>query len=363
MNLNRFHFIYWFLFSVVAVLLDFVTSSARNSSGLDSDFIIRELAVLFIEICTFYCVLFSLVKFDSKNFLTIAKSLFLFILSFGLTTYLNSIRGIIANHYGIIILKSWKELIVDSIEFYVQFGFYSIGYFYAIRFGKTQKELSQSEYNKMMTEKSSKLLSEENIQLQKNLLQSENNFLRAQINPHFLYNCLNFLYSKTFKQQPEVAEGIMMLSQIMRYSLTDFSSTNGLANLEDEIEHIENLIKINEFRFDNMLQIKFYLEGEASRKKIAPMLLMTLVENVFKHGDLQDIAYAATVTCKIDYASKTIQFITSNKKNKAQSESGSGIGLANIKQRLQLLYNDNFKLVAIEEPDVYRVELIMPYFD
>ena len=244
---------------------------------------------------------------------------------------------------------SQSEIIYSVTQFFTHYFIFSVGYFFVVKLFIYQKKIKEVEQQALI--------------LQKNLLQSENNFLRAQINPHFLYNCLNFLYSKTFKQQPEVAEGIMMLSQIMRYSLADFSGTNGLANLADEIEHIENLIKINEFRFDNMLQIKFYLEGDATGKEIAPMLLMTLVENVFKHGDLQDIAYAATLTCNIDDLSKTIQFITSNKKNKAQSNSSQGVGLTNIKQRLQLLYNDNFKLVEIEEPAVFRVELIMPYFD
>ncbi len=201
------------------------------------------------------------------------------------------------------------------------------------------------------------------LSLQKELLQSENNFLRAQINPHFLYNSLNFLYSKTFQQQPEVAETIMMLSQIMRYSLTDFSATNGLAHLEDEIKHIDNLIKINSFRFANSLQIKLNVDGDVANKFIAPMLFITLVENVFKHGDLQDANSPAIITCAINTTTKKIQFTTINKKDKAIINPSSNLGLANITQRLKILYNDNFTLQVDHDEVVFKSTLVIPFFD
>ena len=163
-------------------------------------------------------------------------------------------------------------------------------------------------------------------------------------------------------QQPEVADDIMLLSQIMRYSLTDFSGTIGLANLQEAMAHIENLIKINKFRFDNNLQISFVVAGEAAVKKITPILLLTLVENMFKHGNLQDPGCPATIKCTIDDINKTIHFATSNKKNIVHSQQGSGVALNNIKQRLQSVHNDNFKLIATEEA-IYTVELVMPYFD
>jgi sensor histidine kinase YesM len=201
------------------------------------------------------------------------------------------------------------------------------------------------------------------LSLQKELLQSENNFLRAQINPHFLYNSLNFLYSKTFQDQPEVAETIMMLSQIMRYSLADFTATNGLALLEDEIKHIENLIKINSFRFANSLQIKLKVDGDEANKFIAPMLFITLVENVFKHGNLKDANNPAVITCAINSTTKKIQFTTVNKKDKTTINQSSNLGLANITQRLKILYNDNFTLHTEHDDIIFASTLVIPYFD
>jgi two-component system LytT family sensor kinase len=206
-------------------------------------------------------------------------------------------------------------------------------------------------------------LEQQKLILQRDLFQSENNFLRAQINPHFLYNCLNFLYSKTFQQQPNVADGIMLLSQIMRYSLTDFSDANGLANVEDELTHIENVIKINRLRFENSLQIEFMVEGNTAGKKIAPMLLITLVENVFKHGDLQDNDFPAMIHCEINAVTNSLHFTTSNKSNKIRSADSSGLGIHNIRQRLNLLYNNDFTLNLTEHNSIFKTELIVPYIN
>jgi len=206
-------------------------------------------------------------------------------------------------------------------------------------------------------------LEQQKLVLERDLFQSENNFLRAQINPHFLYNCLNFLYAKTFQQQPKVADGIMLLSQIMRYSLTDFSGANGLAKLDEELVHIENVIRINRLRFEHSLQVQLKVEGQTAGKKIAPMLLITLVENIFKHGDLQDASFPATISCQVNAETKLLYFTTCNKTNKTTSADSSGLGIGNIRQRLQLLYKDNFTLDLIENDSRYKALLVIPYFD
>ena len=143
-------------------------------------------------------------------------------------------------------------------------------------------------------------LQEEKVMLQTQLLESEINFLRAQINPHFLFNCLNFFYSEMLDTQPKVADGIITLSEIMRYSLQDFSKTGGLANLQQELEHIQNVIKIHKMRFANNLFINLEVDGNPENIQIAPMVLITLVENIFKHGDLHDAKKPASIICSID---------------------------------------------------------------
>lgn len=337
--------IVWLVIYLLFILLEFIADGTSSIIGyIELTFIEVWICILFY-IHFLICYLF-LEKNKAKFYIGVAVTFISHVALVGYYTYRDQ--------------RLYANQSYSTVAFFLQLFFYGIICYLIIIFIST---IYWSQKNNLTKTIQNAVLKQDKILLQAQLLQSENNFLRAQINPHFLYNCLNFLYSKTFKQQPDVAEAIMILSQIMRYSLSDFSGTNGLANLEDEMEHIKNLIKINDFRFDNRLQIKFYLEGDAPGKMIAPMLLMTLVENVFKHGDLQDIAYAATVTCKINDTNKTIQFVTINKKNKSQNVSDPGVGLANIKQRLQLLYKDNYTLIVIDEPVLYTVKLIMPYFD
>lgn len=241
-----------------------------------------------------------------------------------------------------------RQVIFSVLQTTTQFFIPAIGYFFVVKFFMKQEKVKELEQQKLV--------------LQRELLQSENNFLRAQINPHFLYNCLNFFYSETFQQRPDVAEAIMLLSQMMRYSLTDFSSANGLANLQDEIEHIENIIQLNKFRFSDKTPVQFKVEGNTEHKKIVPMLLMTLVENIFKHGDLKDQNCKASITCIIDESGKTLQFSTINKKNPVMPGLSNGLGISNIKQRLKLLYNEEYKLDAIDNGNLFEAKLVIPYF-
>ncbi|MBK7884577.1 MAG: hypothetical protein IPJ81_12935 [Chitinophagaceae bacterium] len=152
-------------------------------------------------------------------------------------------------------------------------------------------------------------------------------------------------------------------SDIMRYSLKDHTATNGLAHLTEEVAHIENVINIHQLRFAGSLHISFTVEGEAEGKLVAPMILITLVENIFKHGDLHDKNNPAQIHCRIDAAKQTVFFATYNKKKTGASEDSTGIGLSNIKQRLQALYKDDFSIATVDEPTSYKKEITIPFFD
>jgi two-component system, LytTR family, sensor kinase len=210
--------------------------------------------------------------------------------------------------------------------------------------------------------------SQKSILLQKKLeekekkaLQSELNFLRAQINPHFLQNCLNFIYSDTRKTNPNAADAVMLLSNIMRYSVADNSATSGMALLKDEISQVENVIQIHQLRFEQKLNIIFDKEGQFEHKQIVPMILLTLVENLIKYGDLNDSRHPAKIDCNTDENKKKIYFTTSNKKAYANEIVSTGLGLKNIRERLTIIWGDNFSLQKEETDDWYTVKLSMPY--
>jgi two-component system LytT family sensor kinase len=209
----------------------------------------------------------------------------------------------------------------------------------------------------------------ENLQIQLKLQNMENEkviaekqFLQSQINPHFLYNTLNFFYAKSLSLSPELAESVLLLSNIMRYSLEQKENSSGMVFLEDEIEHINNVIKINQFRFNNKLQIQFLISGSISKVRIVPLVLITLVENAFKHGELLDPAVPVMITLTINENKQAIEFMVKNKKKTGPKEMGTGIGLENTKKRLEFAYNHNHKMELKNEDEFYTAILQLPLF-
>jgi LytS/YehU family sensor histidine kinase len=132
--------------------------------------------------------------------------------------------------------------------------------------------------------------------------------------------------------------------------------------LENEIEHINNVIKINQFRFNNKLQIQFLISGDTNRVRIVPLVLITLVENAFKHGELLDPAYPVLITLTVDESKQAINFAVKNKKKTGPKEMGTGIGLENTKRRLEFAYNHNHKMELKNEEEFYTATLQLPLF-
>ena len=181
------------------------------------------------------------------------------------------------------------------------------------------------------------------------------NFLKAQINPHFLHNTLNFLYAKSLPYSPELSEGILTLSDIMRYALSEGNARDGKAPLKDEIEHVWNVIKINQLRFSNKLNVEFIVTGLVDGVTIIPFVLITIVENAFKHGDLKTEAHPIEI--KLEVYNNSLKFRCRNKKKNGPKELSTGVGLDNIRKRLDLAYGNNYHFDVKDEPDFYTTQL------
>jgi two-component system LytT family sensor kinase len=205
--------------------------------------------------------------------------------------------------------------------------------------------------------KQRKILEAQKMQLEVEKSQANFNFLKAQINPHFLHNTLNFLYSKSLPYSPELSEGILTLSDIMRYALSEGNARDGKAPLKDEIEHVRNVIKIQQLRFSNQLNVQFDVEGVINGATIVPFVLITLVENAFKHGDLKSTDHPICIKVKVD--SKRLYFYCKNKKKAGPKELSTGIGLDNIRKRLELAYGPQHTFTVKEEAETYTTELII----
>lgn len=192
-----------------------------------------------------------------------------------------------------------------------------------------------------------------NKELETQKLTAELAFLKSQVNPHFLFNTLNNIYSLAYKQHPETPDAIMKLSLLMRYML--YESNDALVSLEKEVDHINNFIDLQKLRLREQTGIKFNIQGDLQGKQIAPMLLMTLVENAFKHGlvSKNEIGIILNLVVKED----SLLFSTINNTSQHKKREFGGIGLENLKRRLNLLYNKRHELTFEEKEGTFYATL------
>jgi two-component system sensor histidine kinase AlgZ len=188
-------------------------------------------------------------------------------------------------------------------------------------------------------------------------LQAELNFLKAQINPHFLFNTLNNLYYLAYSQSSNTTEVIAKLSQMMRYMIYDTNHPKVL--LSKEIEYMQNYISLERLRLSNQIPIDFIVQGNVQDIRITPLIFITFLENAFKHG-VSGNNTEAWVKASIVIHDHTCTYKVENSKHstvKTDATGKSGIGLQNVQRRLALSYPDRHTLAIQETPERYSVEL------
>ena len=188
-------------------------------------------------------------------------------------------------------------------------------------------------------------------------LTAELTFLKAQINPHFLFNTLNNLYYLAYSKSENTTEVIAKLSQMMRYMIYESNHTRVL--LSREIEYMQNYISLERLRLNNQIPIKFEVDGKVEDVWITPLIFITFLENAFKHGVTNNNP-GAWVNVSIRLENKTCIYRVENSKiTNAQIDNGgkSGIGLQNVKRRLELSYPGQYHLEVDDKSDRYSVEL------
>lgn len=187
---------------------------------------------------------------------------------------------------------------------------------------------------------------------------SELALLRSQVNPHFLFNTLNNIYSLVCKKSPDAPEAIMKLSSIMRYMLYDANTDFVL--LEKEIEYLESFIELQKLRIRHTDFVELRIEGEVGNKTIAPMLLIPFVENAFKHGSKSGPSPGIWIHLVATPHQLLFEVTNHVKKNFLVSKDNiGGIGLNNIKRRLEILYPGKYVLKTNHDNDLYKVKLLI----
>ena len=180
--------------------------------------------------------------------------------------------------------------------------------------------------------------------------------LKAQINPHFLFNNLNTIYSMASQNDKRTPDVILKLSDFLRYVLYDTAS-EGIP-LEKEVEMVKTYVGLQKERINPQItQIEMETSGNFSGAEIAPLLLLPLAENCFKHGVGKN---QGTIRISIDYDGKMLTFYTENQiapREKAGSAENGGLGIPNVEKRLSLIYPDRHSLEFQEEGGIFRLEM------
>jgi hypothetical protein len=196
------------------------------------------------------------------------------------------------------------------------------------------------------------------IVLEKEKMQAELKALLNQINPHFLFNSLNVIYSLSINSQKETSEAVLKLSEILRYIL--YQTNQPLVKISKEIELMENFIHLQRYRIAPGTSIIFEHEILPKDGLIPPMILLPLLENSFKHGLLGDIKNTF-IYGNIKANDKHLTLLLKNNKNRSETAGNEGgIGIENLKLRLKMLFGERYLFKITDNESFFQVELQIP---
>lgn len=338
----RIHILLWALFILYESSISFVLGGKFWTP-------VEYLNTYLINITLFYVNAHITLPYASKRPIYIV--ILLILLELIVCTTLRFCLSTTLFHFKIDPVDPSKDMYISFIKTVWRFIYFmglSTGYWFALNTIAHRKEISDLERDQLLA----KLDKQD---LAKQLADSEIAYLKSQINPHFLFNTLNFLYNTALKTATELSKPILLLSDIMRYALTD-TPQEGKVELDDEIEQVKTFIELNQFRFDNNLQLDFNISGDTDEVKILPLILLTPIENIFKYGDLKNADHPVKINLELH--GNKLNFVTSNKKLKSKRHIAShGIGLKNLQLRLDAYYPNAHHIQITNSEDEYIFEL------
>ena len=194
-------------------------------------------------------------------------------------------------------------------------------------------------------------------QSEKEKLAAELAYLKSQINPHFLFNTLNNIYSLALKKSDDTANAIVKLSGMMRYNITDAQSE--FIEIEKEIDYISSYIELQKIRIGETAKVNFTINGIAHKHQIAPLLLISFIENAFKYGVNPEIE--SIIQIAINITNNTVELKVSNKIVPVSivGNTKTGTGITNVIRRLDLLYSGKYQLQISHTETDYTVTLLI----
>jgi len=191
----------------------------------------------------------------------------------------------------------------------------------------------------------------EKLELEQHNHQIEISFLKSQIQEHFTYNMLSLFHSEALKHSDKLANGLQMLSALMRYSVSEQENT--MVALDEEIKYIQSLVTLSKMRLDKTTEVHFEITGNTQAWRVPHLGLLTLVENALKHGAIKQGLY----DLQLSAGPEELVFSTKNMKREKAEEISTGIGLKNLERRLQLLTQGKSALQTHEDEQYFYTNL------
>jgi len=185
-------------------------------------------------------------------------------------------------------------------------------------------------------------------------IEMELKFLKAQLNPHFLFNTLNNLYYLTTEKSDKAPQAILQLSEMLDYVM--HSNKSMFVSLEKELKQVENYIALELLRYEERVKVSTQFTGNHFRYEIGPMILITLIENAFKHG-VMPRSEKSWIHFAVKETENELNIAISN--SSTQAESGSKIGLENLRSQLDHLYGKNYSMEVNSNENTFTVNLIL----
>ena len=260
----------------------------------------------------------------------------------------------------LILFTTWfLQFTFEVLTDYIFPGFYFISYYELIDYSKfgliyislsTLLKLSKGWFELYETKQLLEKLKSEK-------LQAELSALKGQINPHFLFNSLNSIYSLSIDNEPITSDFILKLSDVLRYMI--YEANDERVPLKKEINYLQNYIELQRLRVDEKAKINVEIKGELNNQKVAPLLLIPLVENGFKHG-IKGETENSFIDVFINVEGQDFYFNVKNNKGQIDEiENGkfNGIGLKNVQRRLELLYPEKHKMKIKETNSTFEIDL------
>lgn len=194
------------------------------------------------------------------------------------------------------------------------------------------------------------------MQAQKERITAELQLLKAQVQPHFLFNTLNNIYSFSIERSPKTPDLILKLSSLLSYMLYDCKEEKVL--LEKEIEIMKSYIDLERERYGNKIEISWNVDGNIKDKFISPLLMLPFLENAFKHGVSEQLE-KPWLSVDLSVKSDTLKCKIANSKNELITYRKNGIGITNVKKRLEFIYANNYKLKLNDEGNFFVASLLV----